>query len=310
MSRSVLELKSKTKEEQVQPRDRRSKIDRSEWPQILKRRAAGETLSQIARDYEVTPAAISNIVKRAQAAIPDEPVAAAERSVLSLPDEPESQEPEPAALDFAGQGRDEAQSEAEAEQSDEALSPRGEDEAPAELSEQESSEQPAASAAIEEHPEAKRLFDAATACAALVAEGAADDDVTRAAHEVRRALAAIEIAQSKREASAKKRPAAATRKAAPAVAPSRSESFAPAGYDDGYDDGESGGMLRGTIKFFKPEKGFGFITPDDGSKDVFVAKKTLDALGLSRIAQGDRVVFQVGSGTKGPEAKDVKLLES
>ncbi len=306
LSRSVLELKSKTKEEQVQPRDRRSKIDRSEWPHILKRRAAGETLSQIARDYEVTPAAISNIVKRAQAAMPDEPTVAEQRAVLSLPEEPESDEPEPAV-----QEPGEAEVAGESGTAESPEPPRSE----AASSEQSGAEQSAseelfASAAVENHPEAKRLFDAANACAVLVAEAAADEDVTRAAHEVRRALAAIEIAQSKRDASLKKRPAAATRRAAPTTASSRAGTYSPEGYDEGYDFGDSGGMLQGTVKFYKPEKGFGFITPDDGSKDVFVAKKTLDALGLSRIAQGDRVVFQVGSGTKGPEAKDVKLLEN
>jgi len=61
-------------------------------------------------------------------------------------------------------------------------------------------------------------------------------------------------------------------------------------------------MTTGTVKFFNRTKNFGFITPEDGSKDVFV--HGTNVLGES-IADGDTVEFTVGEGRKGPEAKDV-----
>ncbi|MCF8363155.1 MAG: cold-shock protein [Prolixibacteraceae bacterium] len=62
-------------------------------------------------------------------------------------------------------------------------------------------------------------------------------------------------------------------------------------------------MTRGTVKFFNNAKGFGFITPDDGSKDVFVHKNDL----IDRIKDGDKVSFDVEQGEKGPNATNVQL---
>jgi len=66
-------------------------------------------------------------------------------------------------------------------------------------------------------------------------------------------------------------------------------------------------MTTGIVKFFNRTKNFGFITPEDGSKDVFV--HGTNVIGES-IADGDTVEFEVGEGRKGPEAKDVKKTGS
>ena len=62
-------------------------------------------------------------------------------------------------------------------------------------------------------------------------------------------------------------------------------------------------MSKGTVKFFNTEKGFGFITPDDGGKDVFVHKNGL----IDRITEGDKVSYEVEQGQKGPNAVDVRI---
>jgi CspA family cold shock protein len=62
-------------------------------------------------------------------------------------------------------------------------------------------------------------------------------------------------------------------------------------------------MASGTVKFFNENKGFGFITPDDGGKDLFV-----HSTGISGrpITEGDSVEYEVGEGKKGPCAVNVK----
>ena len=64
-------------------------------------------------------------------------------------------------------------------------------------------------------------------------------------------------------------------------------------------------MTNGTVKFFNDTKGFGFITPDDGGKDVFVHANDLDG---ERITEGDKVSFEVEEGKKGLNAVNVTLL--
>jgi len=66
--------------------------------------------------------------------------------------------------------------------------------------------------------------------------------------------------------------------------------------------------MIGTVKWFKPEKGFGFVAPDDGGKDVFVHKSIVSRLGLSTLETGQRVKMSVHTASKGREAVTVDLL--
>ena len=63
-------------------------------------------------------------------------------------------------------------------------------------------------------------------------------------------------------------------------------------------------MNKGTVKFFNNAKGFGFITPDDGSKDVFVHKNDL----VNQITEGDKVSYDVEESPKGLNAINVKVV--
>lgn len=67
-------------------------------------------------------------------------------------------------------------------------------------------------------------------------------------------------------------------------------------------------MTKGTVKWFNESKGFGFITPEDGSKDVFVHFSAIDAGGFRTLAEGQQVSFEVTNGPKGLAAANVKSL--
>ena len=64
-------------------------------------------------------------------------------------------------------------------------------------------------------------------------------------------------------------------------------------------------MASGTVKWFNDEKGFGFITPDDGSADLFVHQSAVPA--GRALAEGTKVTFDAESGDKGPRAANVQL---
>jgi CspA family cold shock protein len=68
-------------------------------------------------------------------------------------------------------------------------------------------------------------------------------------------------------------------------------------------------MIKGTVKFFNGTKGFGFITPDDGSKEVFVPTATVTASGESSLKAGQRVSFEAEQEARGPKAVKLTLLD-
>ena len=72
--------------------------------------------------------------------------------------------------------------------------------------------------------------------------------------------------------------------------------------------GGEGELVEGTVKFYNAEKGFGFIVPDDGSKDVFVSARTLTRAGIAALEAEQRVRVATRMGQKGPMAARVELL--
>ena len=69
-------------------------------------------------------------------------------------------------------------------------------------------------------------------------------------------------------------------------------------------------QMTGTVKWFNSEKGFGFIQPEDGSKDIFVHYRQVNSNGYGRVelSENQRVSFTVGQGQKGPQAENVTIL--
>lgn len=69
-------------------------------------------------------------------------------------------------------------------------------------------------------------------------------------------------------------------------------------------------QMTGTVKWFNSEKGFGFIQPEDGSKDLFVHYRQVNNNGYGRVelSENQRVSFTVGQGQKGPQAENVSIL--
>ena len=64
-------------------------------------------------------------------------------------------------------------------------------------------------------------------------------------------------------------------------------------------------MSTGTVKWFSADKGFGFITPDDGGKDLFVHHSEVKSSGFATLNDGQKVELEVGQGQKGPCATNV-----
>tara|TARA_B100000123_G_C25454240_1_gene307355 strand:+ start:242 stop:484 length:243 start_codon:yes stop_codon:yes gene_type:complete len=68
-------------------------------------------------------------------------------------------------------------------------------------------------------------------------------------------------------------------------------------------------MAKGTVKWFNPTKGYGFIEPDDGSKDAFVHISAVEASGLSGLNEGQKVSFELVSGRDGKMAAENLVAE-
>ena len=67
-------------------------------------------------------------------------------------------------------------------------------------------------------------------------------------------------------------------------------------------------MANGTVKWFSDQKGYGFITPDDGGKDLFVHQSAIVAEGFRSLAEGAKVSYDTEQGPKGPSAANVQVL--
>src|SRR3974390_1482267 len=67
-------------------------------------------------------------------------------------------------------------------------------------------------------------------------------------------------------------------------------------------------MAQGTVKWFNPDKGFGFIAPDDGSADVFVHFSAIESSGYRTLEENQKVEYNVTQGPKGPQAAQVRTV--
>jgi CspA family cold shock protein len=69
-------------------------------------------------------------------------------------------------------------------------------------------------------------------------------------------------------------------------------------------------MATGTVKWFNDSKGYGFITPDEGTKDLFVHHSAIVGDGFKSLPEGAKVQYDAAQGEKGPEAKTVTLVSA
>ena len=68
-------------------------------------------------------------------------------------------------------------------------------------------------------------------------------------------------------------------------------------------------MISGTVKFYNAQKGYGFIAPDGGGKDLFVHYTSVAGSGFRTLREGAKVTFEAREGQKGPEAIDVEMVD-
>lgn len=67
-------------------------------------------------------------------------------------------------------------------------------------------------------------------------------------------------------------------------------------------------MAKGTVKWFSDQKGYGFVTPEGGKKDVFVHYSALQGEGFKTLSEGDQVEFEITQGPKGEQAANVRKV--
>ena len=68
-------------------------------------------------------------------------------------------------------------------------------------------------------------------------------------------------------------------------------------------------MPTGSVKFFKTDKGYGFITPEDGSRDVFVHVSAIQDSGLTTLSEGQKLSFEIQEDARGPKATNLAVID-
>jgi CspA family cold shock protein len=68
-------------------------------------------------------------------------------------------------------------------------------------------------------------------------------------------------------------------------------------------------MARGTVKWFSEQKGYGFVSPDEGGEDLFVHYSTIEGSGFRSLEEGERVSYEPMRGRKGEQAENVRRVE-
>ena len=68
-------------------------------------------------------------------------------------------------------------------------------------------------------------------------------------------------------------------------------------------------MPTGSVKFFKTDKGYGFITPEDGSRDVFVHVSAVQDSGLTTLSEGQKLSFEIQEDARGPKATNLAVID-
>ena len=68
-------------------------------------------------------------------------------------------------------------------------------------------------------------------------------------------------------------------------------------------------MPTGSVKFFKTDKGYGFITPEDGSRDVFVHVSAVQNSGLTTLSEGQKLSFEIQEDARGPKATNLAVID-
>jgi CspA family cold shock protein len=90
----------------------------------------------------------------------------------------------------------------------------------------------------------------------------------------------------------------------PASSATGSQSGSPPPHRDGKDGSK---VAKGNVKWFSDQKGYGFITPEDGSKDLFVHFSSIEGDGYRTLQEGQSVEYDAADGQKGPEAQNVRV---
>jgi cold shock CspA family protein len=317
-----------------------SKIPETEWSAIVARRESGEPIAAIAKSYDCSPALIYGVLKKAQAAAQSVPAGAPAAEAASAPAEREpTPEPQTAAAPAPQPAEPPAEPVRAAAVSEKPPVPSAAAKAPLGIGRPNgasSGARPSAAASAEDadegarkvaqpapHPSAtKPIALTANLDQALRRDVDSEIDQFRAAFDAALGSANEETLETLRRASADLMRAGArtsivverliggaaktARRATPTVSEPAVQP-ARARVSEAAPSVNPGDAVAGTVKWFNPEKRFGFVKLDGTAGDVFVHAQALERSGLGTLQEGQRVRLTTRPGPKGPQADRVEL---